>query len=337
MSDTTSPARQARVIDQYDGPDTTDEMEKWAKWLAESTGMIPDRFSGSAANVFAAMVQARGLRITIMSAMHDLYYDDGQVAMKASLIQLLVLRAGHKVIVHRADREAAAIEIERCDGLAGGTVTWTIGEATVAGLVANPYWQDYPEDCLYARAIARAARRFASDATGGVVYVPEEVRSGYADGGDADAPLADRTVSEPVQALLDGLDELPHRQVRERWDAAMSLGLLNAYAADGPDSTVVTLSAVLRARLEATMPAPRQRAASPISPPPAGAESLASCGQCTTESVLLTGNHRDGCPQHVADLNPPPAVPEVAAIAEPARRRRRRRGGKGRTSRVQSS
>lgn len=327
-----------RAMHQYDGPDSVDEMKKLAEWLAESEGLLPEHYARKPANIGVAMMQARRLNISVAAAMDELYYDGtGQVAMKASLIQLLVRRAGHAVITHRSDATEAVIEIERGDGKPGGTVQWTIGEATIAGLVgSSEAWDNYTADCLWARAMARAARRHAADATGGLVYVPEELQSGYADGGEADAALAERTVTEPVAALLEDLDGCLHAEVRTRWQTAIDRQLINAYAMDGPGGVPLSLGAVLRRALDATMPAPKQRVPLPSSGGPVG--STAACGLCPVDEVVMTGNHRPGCPQHVPPTDPvPPARPDTGLIewadaqptATPPARKAKGRKGKG--------
>lgn len=320
--------QQLHALEQYDGPADFDDMERYAAKLAASVGMLPDLYAGNPANVFTAMMQAKRLRISVMTAIEDLYYDGGQVAMRASLIELLILRAGHKIIHHRTDKLAARLEIVRCDGRSGGEVEWTIGEAMEAGLTGHPLWQDYPADCLFARCMARLARRHAADATGGVVYVPEELRSGYADGGELDVPLADRVVSEPVAALLEGLDEANHKQVRERWQTALDRGLVDAYAADGAGGAPVTLGAVLRMALERTMPKPRAR-----SEPVAGGEAL-TCG-CPVDEVIATGSHREGCdkrsapaPAPAGEVGEPGPAHAVRVKGQPQRRSRRSRRGR---------
>jgi hypothetical protein len=336
----TSPVRLAPLLhamDQYDGPDNLAEMKELAEWLAASDGMLSEQYARKPANIGVAIMQARRLRIPIAAALDELYYDgSGQVAMKASLIQMLVRRAGHAIIIHRTDRLEAVIEIERGDGKPGGTVRWTIDEANLAGLLENDIWANYTADCLFARCVARLARQHAADATGGVVYVPEELQSGYADGGDADAHLTDRTVTEPVAALLDGLETAGHAEVRARWQTAIDQGLLNAYATDGPGGVALTLGTVLRRQLDATMPAPKQRPAPPTSGAPAG--STDSCGLCPVEEVVMTGNHRPDCPRHVdapAAAEPADIIWEdaqwrpVTPAKPPATRRRKPKAHKG--------
>lgn len=342
------PLASLRAADQYDGPTSVAEIKELAELLAGAEGMLPDAYVGRPANILAAIMEASRLRIPVMTAIHELYYDgSGQVAMRASLIQLLVRRAGHDLVIHGTpDATRAVVEIVRCDGRTGGVVEWTYAEAVTAGLVANQTWQDYPADCLFARAVARAARRYAADATGGVVYVVEELQSGYADGGEADAALVDRTVTPPVAELLAGLGEAKHGEVRKRWQAAGEQRLLNLYAADGPDGAPWTLGMVLRRALEETMPAPRT--APPISGGPVGAAAgLAPCGHCTVEHVVMYGDHLPDCRDHIGDplaeFAPPPGAlrelgkSEVAtelvrsARARNARQQRRGKKPKGKS------
>lgn len=56
-----------------------------------------------------------------------------------------------------------------------GTVSFTMEEAQRAGLSGKDNWKKYPSDMLFARAISRAARRFAPSIFGGnPVYTEDE-------------------------------------------------------------------------------------------------------------------------------------------------------------------
>ena len=65
------------------------------------------------------------------------------------------------------------------DGKRRGESTFTIEQAKHAGLLkADSNWYKYPEDMLFARASSRGQRRYAPEATFGVVcYTPEELES----------------------------------------------------------------------------------------------------------------------------------------------------------------
>jgi len=55
-----------------------------------------------------------------------------------------------------------------------GPSVFTLEEAQAADLLKKDNWKGYPQDMLYARALARGFRRYTSDLTAIVPYVPEE-------------------------------------------------------------------------------------------------------------------------------------------------------------------
>jgi hypothetical protein len=54
-----------------------------------------------------------------------------------------------------------------------GESTFTIQNATKAGLVNKQVWKDYPRNMLFARAVSNGARLFCADII--TAYTPEEV------------------------------------------------------------------------------------------------------------------------------------------------------------------
>lgn len=61
-------------------------------------------------------------------------------------------------------------------GAAVGESTFTMAEATAAGLTGKDNWKKYPSDMLFARALTRGARRYAPGIFGGApIYTPEEM------------------------------------------------------------------------------------------------------------------------------------------------------------------
>ncbi len=313
----------------YDGPNTLEGMKELADWLAGADGAIPDIYVGEPKKIGAAMMQARRLDISVMAAMSEIYYDGGKPSFSAGLILFLVLRAGHRIKYLRTSDTICVMEVERGDGRAGGTVEWSIDEADRAGLLGHgDEWDRYPKDSLRARCTARLARWYCPDATGGVrVYLREERRSGYADGpGGGDAAIVETEVSPEAAALIDGVDELAHKDVRKRWEAAKAADRLNAYVGRTPGGVAMTAGQVLMVALERTMPPPKVRLVT--------STSGLDCG-CSTDYIVMNGDHEPGCDKRVAPIEivEREMAEHATTRVEPFRPRRRRpsrtRRGKG--------
>jgi len=70
------------------------------------------------------------------------------------------------------ERDPLSGEWESC----GVPVSFTMQDATVAGLLRNAVWRQYPRPMLYARALSMGARLYCSVVFNGrPVYVPEEI------------------------------------------------------------------------------------------------------------------------------------------------------------------
>lgn len=95
----------------------------------------------------------------------------------------------------------------------GRTITeygrFKMSEAAIAGLLTKSNWQGYPEDCLYARAFTRGARRIGGDALFGM-YSQEELGSSKFD----KETLANAGVQIDIQPItdLEG-DVIDHEEV----------------------------------------------------------------------------------------------------------------------------
>lgn len=321
---TTLPA--VKAVDDYgdyDGPTDLAGMKEMAEWLAGDDGAIPDFYVGHPMRIGAAMLQAKRLKISVMTALDGIYYTDGKVCLTAGLILHLMFRGGCEIRYHRTDNMAAIIEIVRRDGLGGGVAEWHIGEAVTAGLIGTGEWDTYRLDCLRSRCVARGARMYATDLTGGsAVYLREERRSGYADGGDRDVQLAERVVTDAVAQLLDGVDGLAHKDLRKRWLAGQEAGLLNDHAGVGPTGVPITAGGVLMGALERSMPSPKAKAG------PVGGVGLMRCG-CDPNVVIATGEHEQTCadrPPAAEAAAPAQATVEIAPVAVPAAVKVSRRG-----------
>lgn len=117
--------------------------------------------------------------MTPMQALSNIFIVDGKPSLGAHGIAMMIKRSpkyDYRVL-ERTD-EACRIEYrEKVDGTweMVGRSSFTIDQAKRASLTGKNNWKAYPEDMLYARAMARGARTFCPDALGGAMHDPDEL------------------------------------------------------------------------------------------------------------------------------------------------------------------
>lgn len=311
----------SRLTNRYDGPADISDQLRLATALADARDAVPEMYRGNPGNVLATMLHARALDIGVMTAVTNLVFSDGKAGMTAALMHGLILRAGHTIEILEVTDQVARLRAIRGDGRPGGEVAWTLVQAAAAGLANKGAWSKYPADHLFARALARAARRHFGDVVLGFGYVPEELASIT----DDEAADGDRPVDPDVQELLTDLDPdtATETDLRALWVVARKKGLAERYAAtiDGAVLNVTQLLGLYStaARERATTAAAQAAAGEPAPEPtaeetataldeaaasataataPAGT-GIASCG-CVSMEVLMTGRHREGCTRAIA-------------------------------------
>ena len=173
------------IARRSDFPLEVDQQLTMAKALADA-GVLPGHLRRQPANILAIGMAARALDIPTWTALQQVVPIDGKISIQADLMRALILRAGHRFRVERADAEAATVVIVRADDPDfEHRVTVEIGEIP-AELRRKTNWQNYPADMLVARSTAKAARRACSDVLNGLSYTPDELG---ADTDDEGRPL----------------------------------------------------------------------------------------------------------------------------------------------------
>lgn len=176
-----------------DVPDSFEAMERFAIRLAQSK-MLPRHLMDDDASIFSIMLAARSLDIPMWSATQQIIVQKGRTSMTASLMQSLVIRAGHNMFLVRKDDESATVRSFRKgigeDECGFADTTFSIEDALKAKLLVRTDkgaliarsqngevlpWEKYTEDMLIWRAISRAARRYFPDVLMGMNYTPEEL------------------------------------------------------------------------------------------------------------------------------------------------------------------
>ena len=110
------------------------------------------------------------------ASMSGIHIVQGKPVLGANLIATLVKNdPRYDYRVKQCDGRAAVLTWYEA-GKSVGESSFTIEEATAAGLTSKPTWKAYPSDMLFARALTRGARRYAPGIFGGApIYTPDEM------------------------------------------------------------------------------------------------------------------------------------------------------------------
>lgn len=130
---------------------------------------------GQQAKIFMVMLAARELGISPMLALNGgIWNIQGKIEISARLMNGLIRRAGHSIKIIVSNDTECRLLGKRSDGDSFET-SFTMEDATKAGLAAGNVWKKYPADMLYNRCMSRLARRLFPDVIG-TAYVEGEIR-----------------------------------------------------------------------------------------------------------------------------------------------------------------
>ncbi len=131
---------------------------------------------GDKSGVMMIMLSARELGIGPMQALNGgLNIIQGKVEISARMMNALIRKSGHQIIVKECSDNQCLLEGKRCDTGETQTASFSLAEAQKAGLVKpGGGWTKWPKDMCFARALSRLARQLFSDVIG-MGYVEGEI------------------------------------------------------------------------------------------------------------------------------------------------------------------
>ncbi len=130
--------------------------------------------------IMMIMLAARELGIPSMQALNGgLNIIQGKVEISARMMNALIRRAGHKIIVKECTDTECLLEGIRADTGESQTASFSVAEAQKAGLIKQGGgWTKFPKDMCFARALSRLARQLFSDVIG-IGYVEGEISQAH--------------------------------------------------------------------------------------------------------------------------------------------------------------
>lgn len=130
-------------------------------------GMTPDHFRTPEA-VLSVVLIGQELGFSPLQSLQNFAVIKGKVAPYAAALQAVAVSNGGRFTVLEQTDTSITVKAERTSNKWADTVTFTLADATKAGLTGNPSWAKYPRQMMYARATTILARRGWPDAIGGL-------------------------------------------------------------------------------------------------------------------------------------------------------------------------
>ena len=126
-------------------------------------------------------------------AARDYHIINGKPSLKSEAMLARFQQAGGRVEWHEYTHESVSGTFTHPQG-GSLKVSWTMQDATRAGLTGNPTWKKFPRQMLKARCISEAVRGIFPGVLSGL-YAPEEVS-------DIPVQVVAETVPEPIQVPI---------------------------------------------------------------------------------------------------------------------------------------
>ncbi len=128
--------------------------------------------------VLAIWLTAKEMGLPPMMCLNGgMYTFSGQVTLSSKVINMLLLRAGHRADVLQLDDKTCKIRFVRGDRKkeqgAEFVYEYTMEDAKQAGLTGKKNWQTNPRDMLYNRCLSGGAIKHMPDATNGAYVIGE--------------------------------------------------------------------------------------------------------------------------------------------------------------------
>jgi hypothetical protein len=143
--------------------------------LLAASGYFTD--ARGAAQAAVKVMAGQELGFGPIASMTGIYIVKGRVTLSANLMAAAIKRQrpryDYRVTEHTA--ESCSIEFLQ-DGEHLGESTYSIQDATAAGLASSETWKKHPRNMLFARALSNGAKWFCPDIFGGgPIYTPDEL------------------------------------------------------------------------------------------------------------------------------------------------------------------
>jgi len=207
--------QEERQIARADDSRYFDLIMRQAGILAQSK-IIPAAYRRNDADIVAAGLAGRAFGWDVMASMRNFHVIEGSASMKPEAMLGLVRQAGHSVTIENGNGIATAIG-KRVDTGDEHSASFSLADASAAGLAGKKNWKQYEESMLTWRAVSKLCRNLFSDVVLGAGYVSEELG---ADVGPEGVPLI-----SAAKAKTELVNAFGKEQAIELWEDRGSNGI----------------------------------------------------------------------------------------------------------------
>lgn len=183
-----------------------DLVQKQATVLADSQ-IVPSAYRRRSPDIVAAGLAGRAYGWDVMTALRQFHVIEGTASLKPEAMLGLVRQAGHSVTIERINGDGPeSIRVvatgERADTGDRHVSSFSMADATAAGLSKRKTWQQYRDDMLQWRAVTRLCRALFPDVVLGAGYTPEEVGAENIDAEGVPIDIIDVEVIEDTDGFV---------------------------------------------------------------------------------------------------------------------------------------
>jgi hypothetical protein len=179
-----------------------------AKALAltlSKASILPSALRGKEADILMTMMAGRELGLGPIASLRLIHIIEGKPSMAAELIAALCLRSPvcEGVDLDESTATKATYTATR-KGRKPVTMSFTLDEAKLAGLVGKDNWRKYPAAMLRARCVAALCRAVFPDVVGGL-YDPDELERDVTPRPVAVSPQNEAQMLAALQGSIDAV------------------------------------------------------------------------------------------------------------------------------------
>lgn len=141
----------------------------------DRSGRCHDNQDVAEAKILSRILMGHEVGLSPVTAVREISIFHGKPTMSANVIASLV-QASERYSFRVLESDDSTCSIAYFDGEERlGVSTWTLADATRAGLMGGGQWQKYPRAMLYARAQTEGVRRYCPSVSKGGIYTAEEM------------------------------------------------------------------------------------------------------------------------------------------------------------------
>ncbi len=139
------------------------------------SGFLPSSIK-TAEQALAVAIKGVEVGMPLMQSFSHINIIEGRPTISAEGMNYLIRKNCPKAILNIVEMSAQRCAIKAArPGQDELVYEFSIEDAKKALLLANPAWQKYPKNMLFARCLANVGRTMFADCLGGISYTPEEL------------------------------------------------------------------------------------------------------------------------------------------------------------------